>query len=388
MFKNEAGNLAKTLESVKPHIDGWTFVDTGSVDKTSDVILDTMAHCRGRLHFEDFVDFAATRNRVLELDKARVYDDPDTVAIFSLMMSGDEVLEGGAELRAFLEENRDSEDGAFAIAIQAGDRTWTYPRIIRTGAGWRYVGEVHEVPVGPDGTTTARLAPGKIVHTVSDPEKRAKRIREFDYPTLTRLVNDESYSLAERCQWMFFLADTNTAIAADMLDKADGDLSKLEPGSPYLSHQMAAMALYFRCAQLMEASESQAHDFQKAMFSYFFYFHVADKIGIYTSEEMIPRLSAIVEAAPGFPEARFLLAKHSAIADYRQGLFHALEAADVAHRARANPTNLPTDARIEWMSLRIAAECARAAKDEKYMRELAQRALTAGAPAPAFAGML
>lgn len=380
IVKDEAANIRKTLESVRPFVDSWAVLDTGSVDDTPGIVCEAMRTVPGAFGEEPFVDFATTRNRVLAIDSVAPVHGGDP-ALFSIMLSGDETLEGGAELRAFLETKRDAKDGAYQVELRAVHanlvQSWTYPRVLRTGAGWRYVGKVHEIPVGPNGETTGPLIPGvRIVHALSDPERRTKRIREFDLPTLTEMVADESYSLAERAKAIFFLAQTHTTLAAHC--------NRQEAGGPWLSHQMNAMALYWRCGQLMEASESPAHDHDKAMYSYFFYYHIADNIGLYTSQELLPRLEILAEAAPRLPEARFLLAKHAATLDVRQGLFLAEEAARVAEAARAAPSYLPTDSRVEWMSLSIAAACAREMKAEQRMHELAARGVEVGGPVEVF----
>lgn len=382
MFKNEAGNIRRTLESARPHVDSMTIVDTGSEDDTF-AIAEKVAGA-GALVFRDRAfaidmtrSFAESRNHVLGTDAAR-----DDAPVFTIMLSGDEVLEDGAELRAFLESKRDATDGAYSITMRAGSTTWPYPRVFRTGGGWKYIGRVHELPVGPGGETVAPPCPGRIVHTVTDPKRRARRIRDFDVPVLTEIVADESYTLAERCRAIYFLADSHTALAAE--HSAD------EKGGPWLTHQMTAMSLYWRCGQLMEESASPAHDHAKALLAYFFYFHIADKVGLYTNEELFQRVQALTVADPRQPEARFLLAKCAALIDPRRGLFLAEEASRVAREEREKigtdeGRHVPTDARIEWTALHIAATCAKDMKNEDRARSIAGRAVAVGGPWEMFA---
>jgi hypothetical protein len=386
IVKDEAASIRATLESVRSHIDHWSILDTGSTDGTQDIIREVMTGCVGErdvvgaLHEEPFIDFAASRNRVLDLDAvARCFvneglDAAGRPAIFTLMLSGDEVLEGGTQLREFLEAQRGATDGAYLVELRSGSQRWTYTRVLRADAGWRYVGAVHERPVGPSGETgaDAPLAPGaRVVHRVSDPRRRARRVREFDLPTLTRMVEDESRSLDDRSEAIFHLAETHAALGAECGD---------EPGGPRASHLMAAMALYWRCGQIAENSANRAYDRAKAIFSYFRYFNVAEKVGLYGHEELLARLEPLAEMAPRVPEIRYMVAVHAAQLDTRRGLFLAEEAARVAREAASQLTYLPTDSRVEWMSLRVAAACAGALKNEKRARELVAAAVAAGMP--------
>lgn len=384
IFKDEAATVRKTLASVKPWIDRWYVLDTGSSDGTLDIVVKEMSPTPGWTKVEPFVDYATTRNRAIELATDR-YTDED-ISLFTLMLSADEVLEGGAALREFLEAHRHAPDGAYCIQMQTGPRTWPYTRVLRTSAGWKYVGERHERPVGPNGEVSGPIVPSvRIIHTESDPIRKIRRIRDQDLPRLTEAVNDDSKSLDERAHDIFFLAETHAILGAECQKGEDG---KPVTGGPWLSHMMASMGFYFRYAQIAENAARTSHDHDKAMYSYFLYYHIADKAGFYTSEELVSRLSVLVQAAPKLAEARFMLAQHAAMIDIRQGLMLAVEAADVAREAAQNPTHEATDTRLEWLSLRIAAQCAKQLEKHSQARDLARRAVSSGGPKEAFAEIL
>lgn len=378
MVKDEAANVAALIESTRGIVDRVVVVDTGSTDGTP-ASARSAADAIGvplLLVEEPSLAVAVTRSFAESRNRALAIHDEGDAPVFSLMLSGDEVLRDGADLRAFLEKRRDSSDGAFAITMSAGDGTWRYPRVFRSGGGWKYIGAVHELPVAPDGGTVAPPAPGVVVHTVTDPERRSRRIRDFDLPVLTDIVADTRYTLPERARAMYFLAESHAALAADY--------SSEEIGGPWLTHQMTAMSLYWRCGRLLEDSNGGVHDHAKAIYAYFFYFHIAEKVGFFTYDELLPRVEALTQADPLQPEARFLAAKCAAYVDPRRGLFLAEEATRVALAARTTPRHLPTDGRISWTAMHIAATCARALKNTKRMRELAERGVHLGGPAEAF----
>src|SRR5580693_975887 len=85
IVKDEAQVIEKCLSSVKPLIDYWVIVDTGSSDNTKMVIQKTMDGIPGELHARPWVNFAHNRNEALELAK----DKGDYV----LLIDADEVLQ-------------------------------------------------------------------------------------------------------------------------------------------------------------------------------------------------------------------------------------------------------------------------------------------------------
>ena len=241
ILKDEAHCVQKTLDSVKNFVDCWRILDTGSTDNTQAVVCETMRGLPGRLDTESFRDFATSRNCVLDIASIGS-GGPETTPIFTLMLSADETLSGGPELRAFLEEQRSAKDGAYSVTMSAENARWFYPRVLRVDAGWRYVGEVHEVPLGPGGETHGVPIPGAVItHRTTDPERRTRRLREFDLPMLTRMAGDEARSLTARAQAVWFLAQTYESLA-DSIERV--------PGGEWVVYKMAAMAHYWRRTEI------------------------------------------------------------------------------------------------------------------------------------------
>jgi tetratricopeptide (TPR) repeat protein len=114
----------------------------------------------GDLHEEPFVDFATTRNRALDLCGAR--------SEFVIWLDADDVLEGGAELRAFLEAERGRDDPsgeAYYVRVEVPGASFDSARVVRASAGWRFRGAVHEVLSRADRPPpTRRVADVRIRH--------------------------------------------------------------------------------------------------------------------------------------------------------------------------------------------------------------------------------
>lgn len=70
IVRDKAAVIERCLASVRPHIDAWVIVDTGSVDDTPERILRALQGVPGELHHRPWRDFAHNRNEALELARS------------------------------------------------------------------------------------------------------------------------------------------------------------------------------------------------------------------------------------------------------------------------------------------------------------------------------
>jgi glycosyltransferase involved in cell wall biosynthesis len=158
IVKDEAQTLARTLASVRPFIDRWAILDTGSTDGTQDLVRRELASVPGELHEEPFVDFATSRNRALDL--------AGEATEFVMWLDADDEIENGRALREFLERERahhGKDREAYYVRVQMGI-TWDSPRVARARAGWRFRGVVHEILTHADRPPPAHRVPDVIIH--------------------------------------------------------------------------------------------------------------------------------------------------------------------------------------------------------------------------------
>jgi hypothetical protein len=203
-----------------------------------------------------------------------------------------------------------------------------------------------------------------------------KRMREVDLPVLTYLAEQPATTheeLASRARALLFLAQTHENLAIEH------EATQEDAGSAWLTHQMTAMSYYWRRSMM----EGDTVDVSFALFNFL---SIVERINIfYTHEEFVTRFTALAEADPTRPEVRYKLALHASQIDPRLAAKYAMESVQVAREAKVKPLPFSTDSRIEWLSLQIAAECAKKMKMSPRMKQLAAEGIAAGGPEVVFA---
>ena len=167
IVKNEARKIRETVESTRGAIDSAVILDTGSSDSTQQILRRTCgsAGIPLEIYEEDFVDFATTRNRVLQLAGNRTE--------FVLMLSGDETLANPHELRTFVRQRSGycgSTEDVFNLRVFMGPKAWYWSERLLRGdnhakpgwpraenSTWRYVGVTHEAYINPTRTLSNNL---------------------------------------------------------------------------------------------------------------------------------------------------------------------------------------------------------------------------------------
>lgn len=137
IVRDEAHIIEEGLSSLVGLIDRWVVVDTGSTDRTMEIVTDFFAahDVPGGLHERPWVDFGINRTQALELAAGQ--------ADYTWMFDADDVLVGDLDL---------SDLGADAHQLRFGpDLTFWRTQIFRSNQPWRYEGVLHEYPMRSDG---------------------------------------------------------------------------------------------------------------------------------------------------------------------------------------------------------------------------------------------
>jgi len=133
IVKDEAHVIRRCLESVRPIIDTWVIVDTGSTDGTQDLIREIFDDLPGELHERPWQDFGHNRSEAINLAAGKAdylfFIDADD----SLAVPEGYVL---PELTA----------DAYDLEFHHGSIRYRRTCVVRNDLGWRFEGVLHEYP--------------------------------------------------------------------------------------------------------------------------------------------------------------------------------------------------------------------------------------------------
>ena len=206
MLKNEEKRLPVTLQSLKGVVDSLVVYDTGSTDRTLEILNSFCQQTSIPLHLKEgeFTNFCESRN--VSLDFA---DTIDGIDILLLMDCNDEVRNSKG-LRSFLKK-QPQEQTAWLVKQSwfSGGATTEYfnVRLIRTRKSWRYHGVVHEWIQKTDDpeTYTTYKVPELVLFQdrTQDDDKTGKRFRR----DLELLLNEHENHPTD-ARTVFYLAQT------------------------------------------------------------------------------------------------------------------------------------------------------------------------------------
>lgn len=170
IVKNEEQDIKRCLDSVKDHIDYWVISDTGSKDKTKQLIQEIMdGHgIPGELHEHAWKDFSTNRNYVLEL--AKEHGD------FVWFMDADDNFVPSVKDPFKVLSPKDHHGASLEFKI--GGYSFNRNCIVNPKHNWAYHGVLHEVLMIDGEPTPCGVIPGCHVIARSSPTKRAETKQE------------------------------------------------------------------------------------------------------------------------------------------------------------------------------------------------------------------
>jgi glycosyltransferase involved in cell wall biosynthesis len=131
IVKDEAHVIARCLDSVRPYIDHWVIVDTGSSDGTQDLIRRHYRDVPGTLHERPWRDFGTNRSEAIALARGK--------ADYILVMDADHELHAPAGFR-FAALHAD----AYYVAHRYAGVEYGIAILLADRIAWRYEGVLHE----------------------------------------------------------------------------------------------------------------------------------------------------------------------------------------------------------------------------------------------------
>lgn len=226
IVRNEERVIARCLHSVKPFISHWIISDTGSRDRTREIIRETLMDIPGRLSDDEWGDFSHNRNLALNRAKG--------VADYLLLIDADMIVN-------VLEDFRDTL-GAEAYFIPfTGDFQYSIIRLVKANLPWTYRGVVHEVIECAIPVVAVPLEGVTITHFEDGSARADKFKREI------RVLSQELERHPDDPRTVFYLAQSyrdsgNFEKAAELYEKRVGMGGWIQE-TWYALYQLASMQM-------------------------------------------------------------------------------------------------------------------------------------------------
>lgn len=195
IVKNETRVIERCLSSVRPFIDTWVIVDTGSSDGTQALIRRLLADLPGQLHERPWRDFGHNRTEALELARGR--------ADYTLIIDADEILIPSPGFR--LPELRADE---YLTLHAAGESTTRFflPQLVRSALPWRYRGVLHEAIHCDQPHSTEKLH-GLLCKGFFDGARNADP--KAKYRNDARVLEEALKSEPDNARYVFYLGQSH-----------------------------------------------------------------------------------------------------------------------------------------------------------------------------------
>jgi glycosyltransferase involved in cell wall biosynthesis len=193
IVKDEKDVIERCLNSVRPIIDSWVIVDTGSTDGTQAIIRDALKDIPGQLFERPWKNWGETRTEALHL--AQEHGEGD----YLLFMDADDILQFTTEDFPLLT--------ADLYYMWRGTESFTYrrPQLVKRELPCKYVGVTHEyldmdVPFTSDTLETVKYLSLDGGATSKDPTAKFRKNVQLLEQGLKDEPNNERYA--------FYLAES------------------------------------------------------------------------------------------------------------------------------------------------------------------------------------
>lgn len=191
IVKDETKVITRCLASVKPLIDYWVIVDTGSTDGTQKMIQEYMKDIPGELHERPWKNFAHNRNEALQFAQNK--------ADYVLVIDADEVLVLPKDYNLPLLDK-----DFYFIKTHFGNTHYDRVQLINNHLDWKWEGVLHEGLASSDAHTCDRLA--DVFNYVRTDGNRSEDPHKYDKDAaiLENALKDDPYNK----RYQFYLAQS------------------------------------------------------------------------------------------------------------------------------------------------------------------------------------
>jgi len=188
IVKNEEKTLPRLIKSCKHILDYWIIIDTGSTDKTIEVIHRDLKGVDGELHESEFINFGHNRTELVQKAKGK--------ADYLLLMDADMIVNIDAKFdKAVL-------DADMYQIRYTGIIDFAQPLFVSGTKNWYYEGYTHEYLNTKEPFNQTFLAELTVTHKADGGTRSDKYTRDVEL--LEQEIKDKPHSMRPH----FYLAQT------------------------------------------------------------------------------------------------------------------------------------------------------------------------------------
>jgi glycosyltransferase involved in cell wall biosynthesis len=193
IVKDESAVIERCLASVKPFIDYWVIVDTGSKDGTQKIIKEFMKDIPGELHERPWVNFAYNRNEALDLARNK--------AKYCFFIDADEELKVSAEFSMPTLEK----ECYFIPTEDLSHCTFQRIHLVKNSIDWHWYGVIHEY-IDSGHLVSSEILKGIYNLATASDGNRSKDLQKHqkDAEVLEKALQNDP----ENSRYIFYLAQT------------------------------------------------------------------------------------------------------------------------------------------------------------------------------------
>lgn len=191
IVRDESAVIERCLASVRPFVDSWVIVDTGSHDDTPQRVESALGGIPGELHHRPWRNFGHNRTEALELARAR--------GDYLLFIDADEMLRAP---NGFVWP--DLSQDAYYLHVEYAGTIYSRGALVSTRLDWRWTGVIHEYLTSTPASTFTQLEWPRIVVLHDGARARDPKTYEKDAAILERALADEP----QNARYAFYLAQS------------------------------------------------------------------------------------------------------------------------------------------------------------------------------------
>jgi len=258
IVKNEEKVIKRMLDSVAPFIDCYTIIDTGSTDKTKEIIKEVMdGHgIPGEIHDHVWKDFRTARNFALEKGKDK--------SEWGFWIDADEQLILDSKFNKNTLINSLKTKDVCSTSVEYGPSKYFRSQLFRFSIGWEWKGAVHEVMYPPKGVKT-RSGIVEGLYTLVTPDgaswgdgsRETQRKKYLEHAEML----EEYIKKDKDVRWLFYLAQSYRD-AFEYAKSEETYKKRVEAGGGYQEE------LYFSQLMVAAAQANQKKPIHEILDSY------------------------------------------------------------------------------------------------------------------------